>query len=194
MVKERSFNKEIERTVEIGRKNQELWPRVKGWCKHLEIQLMSAGVVAEIYNLPAGTMRITCDHASAGGTASMHLENVATSFIIKNCRDCPFHQVVDIDNIGYAILEEWEKAQAESQQAQEQVVRSLGYSAYLISRRNNCLSPILKTMSLSKRPSFMVFLMVLIIPRKLQLSLLMAISERLAVTVASLTDGCDQAT
>ena len=82
--------------------------------------MLSAGVVAEMYNLPAGRLRITCDHASAGGITSMHLRNVATSFIINNCRSCPFHRVVDIDNIGYAILKEWEEAQAEIRDTRQQ--------------------------------------------------------------------------
>jgi hypothetical protein len=50
-------------------------------------------------------MHITCPHASAGGSMSMHLTQVATTFITANCRDCPHHELVSLDNIGRAILD-----------------------------------------------------------------------------------------
>jgi len=36
----------------------------------------------------------------------MHLNQVATDFITRNCRDCPKHELIDIDNIGRKILDE----------------------------------------------------------------------------------------
>jgi len=57
-------------------------------------------------NLPIGMMSIECEHASAGGSMSITCNQVATDFITRNCRDCPKHELIDIDNIGRKILDE----------------------------------------------------------------------------------------
>jgi hypothetical protein len=66
----------------------------------------SRGLLAEMSNLPIGMMSIECEHASSGGTMSMHLNQVATDFITRNCRNCPKHELIDIDNIGRSILDQ----------------------------------------------------------------------------------------
>jgi hypothetical protein len=80
------MNREIEKSVEVGRKNAALVDKVTNWCRHLELKMESAGLVAEVYGLPVGMMSISCEHASGGGTMSMHLNQVATSFVIENCK------------------------------------------------------------------------------------------------------------
>jgi hypothetical protein len=105
MVRKRSEERRMQEMVELGRKNAQLYPKVKNWCRHLEIKMESYGLLAEAYRLPIGTMSITCEHASAGGSMSMHLNHVATTFITSNCRGCQFHELVSIDNVGRLILE-----------------------------------------------------------------------------------------
>lgn len=105
MAKRRSEDRMIQQTLEIGKRNAQLLPRVRNWCRHLDIKMESSGLVAQIYRVPAGMMSISCPHASAGGSMSMHLNHVATDFITANCRDCPHHELVSIDNIGREILD-----------------------------------------------------------------------------------------
>jgi len=71
----------------------------------------SAGLLAELSGLPVGLMTIGCEHASDGRTMSMHLNQVATSFITANCRNCPHHSPISDDNIGHSILKEYERLQ-----------------------------------------------------------------------------------
>lgn len=104
MAKKRSTEREIQRAIELGQKNAEVLPKVRNWCRHLEIKMESAGLVAQFYQLPVGMMHITCPHASAGGSMSMHLTQVAADFITANCRNCPHHELVSLDNIGRSIL------------------------------------------------------------------------------------------
>jgi len=116
----RSLEHELEEAKKVGRKNKRLWPKVDNWCKHLEIEMTTAGLVAQMSQLPVGSLRIECDHASNGGVESMHLEQVASSFIVRNCRGCPYHEVVNSDNIGEEIIEEYESAQEEEKSEVEE--------------------------------------------------------------------------
>jgi len=112
MAKKRSEERQIQDAVDIGRKNAELMPKVQNWCRHLEIEMESAGLVAQIYQLPVGMMSISCPHASAGGIMSMHLNHVATAFITSNCRGCPHHELVSLNNIGREILDKEDDVKA----------------------------------------------------------------------------------
>lgn len=87
MVKKRSMEREIEKSVEIGRRNAALMGKVQNWCRHLEVRMESAGLVAQLYNLPVGMMSIRCEHATAGGTMSMHLNQVAPPSSSKTVAD-----------------------------------------------------------------------------------------------------------
>lgn len=116
----RSLDQEIEEAREIGRKNKRLWRKVDNWCKHLGIEMTTAGLLAEMSQLPVGSLRIECDHAANGGIESMHLEQVASSFIVRNCRDCPYHEIVSPNNIGEEILDEYERAQESKEKEEEE--------------------------------------------------------------------------
>jgi hypothetical protein len=120
MVKQRSQERERQEAVELGQENARLYPQVQNWCRHLQIRMVAAGLLAERYGLPIGSMEITCEHASAGGVQAMQLRDVATSFIVNNCRGCLFREGIDIDNIGHVILSEWEEVQQRRQAELEQ--------------------------------------------------------------------------
>ena len=104
MVSKRSEERHIQEAMELGQRNAQIYRQVQNWCRHLNIKLESQGLLAQMSNLPIGMMSIECEHASAGGSMSMHLNQVATDFITRNCRDCPKHELIDIDNIGRKIL------------------------------------------------------------------------------------------
>lgn len=113
MAKKRSEERRMQDMVELGQENAQLWPKVQNWCKHLQIKMVSAGLLARAYNLPIGFVEITCEHASAGGIQAMQLREVATYFVLNNCRGCPFHEALDIDNIGQTILKASEEIQTQ---------------------------------------------------------------------------------
>ncbi|HKC62213.1 MAG TPA: hypothetical protein VKB86_01185, partial [Pyrinomonadaceae bacterium] len=127
------MEREIEKSLEIGRKNAALVSKVQNWCRHLELRMESSGLVAELYGLPVGMMSISCEHASAGGTMSMHLNQVAASFIIENCRGCPHHSPISDDNIGWTIIREYERIQAERETAAEENTNSKARLSELVS-------------------------------------------------------------
>jgi uncharacterized protein (DUF924 family) len=112
---------QIQKVVELGRENARLYPKVVNWCRHLQVHMRSSSPVAESYKLPVGLMEIICEHASAGGILAMQLHQVATSFIVNNCQNCPFHEVIDIDNVGYSVLKAWEDAQEQRRARDKQV-------------------------------------------------------------------------
>jgi hypothetical protein len=121
MVKKRSEERRMQEMVELGRENAELYPKVTGWCRHLQVRMVSAGLLAEWYGLPIGSMEITCEYAAAGGIQAMLLREVAAYFIANNCRSCSFHETLDLDNIGHVILREREEIQVQRQAEAEPV-------------------------------------------------------------------------
>ncbi len=118
MARKKQQDWQIERSLELGRKNAALMPKVRRWCGNLNIEMTSAGLLAQMYNLPVGLLRVTCPHGNSF-TESMHLDSVARSFILRNCAACPYHQEVSPDNFGRQVFEEQAKAEAGRQQAQE---------------------------------------------------------------------------
>lgn len=106
MAKENSEQRHIEKSVERGQRNAELLPKVEAWCKHLEVNMVSSGMLAEMYQLPIGRMDITCPHAAGGGIGAHDLHSVAAYFIPQNCRGCPHHEEISADNVGREILAE----------------------------------------------------------------------------------------
>jgi hypothetical protein len=114
MASKKSEDRLIEKSLEIGRKNAELMPKVRRWCKHLDIKMTSAGILAEVYNLPVGSMRVTCPHGTSL-IESMHLSGVARSFILQNCVGCPHHEEISPDNFGREVFNEKAKADAQKE-------------------------------------------------------------------------------
>jgi hypothetical protein len=55
MAKERSEKRRMEKAILQGRENAALWPRIEAWCRHLEIKMLSAGMLAKAYQLARGS-------------------------------------------------------------------------------------------------------------------------------------------
>jgi hypothetical protein len=108
-------DKEIEIALEIGRKNARLLPQVERWCRHIKIEQVTAGLLASVYGLPIGTLRVVCPHGISQ-SESMHLDWEATSFILANCIGCTHHAEVHPDNYGRQVLQEKEEADAKAQE------------------------------------------------------------------------------
>lgn len=111
MTKVGNDDKRLKDAIALGEKNKNLIPRVKNWCNHMEINNVSAGMIAEVYNLPI-SLQISCPHASDGFEA-MNFEWIAGDFILANCRSCEFHQEVHKDNFGKDVINDYLKRQEE---------------------------------------------------------------------------------
>lgn len=109
MAQRRGEDARMKEMVKLGERNAALLPKVRNWCQYINVEMVSYGVLAEVYKLPIGRMAIRCVHASAGGVESMHLDEVASSFIVGNCRNCPNHNPLSLDTIGYSIIEEYSR-------------------------------------------------------------------------------------
>lgn len=92
----------INSTIELGKANKKAIPLVKNWCKHIKIIDKSAGMIAEIYNLPTD-QTICCPHTTNEFTAA-NFNWIATDFIITNCIDCTFHKEVSANNYGRPLI------------------------------------------------------------------------------------------
>lgn len=113
----------MDEMVELGRRNAELWPKVQNWCSHIRIKQETAGLLAEMHQLPIGSMSIHCEHASGFSMQAMQLLEVATDFIVRNCDGCPHHDQTWVDSIGHSILRENRSVLAERQAQQEEQVK-----------------------------------------------------------------------
>lgn len=112
MATQRAERRQYEDAIKIGQANAALIPRLKPWCRHLEVRLMSAGLLAEQTGLPIGSMRVICPHAR-GYTENMDLRQVAAYFVTTNCRGCPHHEEVNTDNAGREMLRHADQIVAE---------------------------------------------------------------------------------
>ena len=107
MTKVGNNDKRFERAVLLGNKNKKLIPRIRNWCKHIQLEDVSGGLVAEMYRLPT-TLQISCPHTNDGGEAA-NLEWMAHDFILNNCRSCKFHDEVCVGNFGGEVIDRYSK-------------------------------------------------------------------------------------
>jgi hypothetical protein len=106
----------------MGQQNQALLPRVRNWCRHLQIADYSGGLVHELYGLPMN-LELSCPHAE-GQYRAMNLEMNARMFIAEKCVDCAFHAEMFPQNFGREVLAQRQQAaQAAALQAEEQAAR-----------------------------------------------------------------------
>src|SRR5690348_8594201 len=90
MVKKGREEKRIAEMEDLGRKNVETLAAARGWCKHLQIEMTSCGLLAQMSGLPIGSHDVTCPHAERG-LGGMNLPMILPEFVIQNCRGCTEH-------------------------------------------------------------------------------------------------------
>ena len=108
----------INSTVELGKANKKAIPLVRNWCKHIKIIDKSAGMIAEMYNLPTN-QTICCPHTTNEFTAA-NFNWIATDFIINNCIDCTFHKEVSANNYGRPLIAKHKAVLIANKQKQEE--------------------------------------------------------------------------
>jgi hypothetical protein len=104
-------------SMEIGRANQRLLPHLKRWCRHIDAEMTSYGMLAQATGLPIGHLKVTCPHGHTL-SESAHLNWEANSFILNNCIGCPHHDEVSPDNYGREVLAERARRELESKEAE----------------------------------------------------------------------------
>ena len=114
----KNHDQEYSRSIEIGQANQRLWPRVKRWCRHINVEMTSSGMLAQAMELPIGHLRVVCPHGHSNMEA-MHLDWVAGVFIRQNCIGCPHHDEISPDNYGREVIAAAEQQESETKAADD---------------------------------------------------------------------------
>ncbi len=141
MAKKKNENRQFDDAIERGQKNAQLAPSVRDWCRHLNIEMTSAGLLAEMTGLPIGSHRVTCPHG-VGLIESQDLASTARGFILKNCATCSHHQEVAPNNFGRQVFE---RKQREDQQKEEAL-------ALAVDQRSRLLEEAQKDLDSSEAP------------------------------------------
>jgi hypothetical protein len=88
------------RTVEDGRRNQEVKILIQNWCGHARIEKFGGtGMIEAATGFPIGHHFMACDHAPAGGSATWYLEDAALEFYDRNCVNCKVRQPLRLPNL-----------------------------------------------------------------------------------------------
>jgi hypothetical protein len=96
MIGERDYLK----TVEVGRRNQEVKVLIQNWCGHAKIEKFGGtGMIEAATGFPIGHHSMTCEHAPAGGSATWYLEDAALEFYDRNCVTCKVRQPLRLPNL-----------------------------------------------------------------------------------------------
>jgi len=118
MTKIDSDQKQLKDTIALGERNKGLIPSVKNSCKHMNIENVSRGLIAEMYNLPI-SLRISCPH-STGGSEAMNFEWIARDFILGYCQSCEFKQEIHPENFGNDVINDHKKQQENLMRVEEE--------------------------------------------------------------------------
>lgn len=96
MIGERDYLK----TVEVGRRNQEVKILIQNWCGHARIEKFGGtGMIEAATGFPIGHHSMACDHAPAGGSATWYLGDAAMEFYDRNCVTCTVRQPLRLPNL-----------------------------------------------------------------------------------------------
>jgi hypothetical protein len=88
------------RTVEVGRRNQEVKVLIHNWCRHARIEKFGGtGMIEAATGFPIGHHSMACDHAPAGGSATWRLEDSALEFYDRHCVGCNVRHPLRLPNL-----------------------------------------------------------------------------------------------
>jgi hypothetical protein len=107
MVKKRREQARIGEMHDLGQRNVETLRSARGWCKHLNVEMTSYGLLAEMSGLPIGSHDVTCPHAEHG-LGGMNLPMILPEFVIQNCRGCASHIPNGDTEWGDRVIAEYE--------------------------------------------------------------------------------------
>jgi hypothetical protein len=117
-------DRDIQRAIEAGERNQKAFELVRNWCAHVRIEKFGGtGMVEQMTGLPIGNHGLKCDHATAGGMYTWDLRDAAIDFYDRNCVDCKKRKPVNVPNLLLFVKERDAQRAAEAQKAEAERAR-----------------------------------------------------------------------
>ena len=108
-------NRDFQRAVEDGRRNQEVKVLIQNWCGYARIEKFGGtGMIEKMTGFPIGNHSMGCDHAPPARMATWLLEDAALDFYDHNCVGCKLRHPLRLPNLVQVVLErdrkkaEWE--------------------------------------------------------------------------------------
>lgn len=93
-------DRDIERAIRDGERNQDAKRLIQNWCRHARVQKFGGTGLIEIQTgLPIGHHAMVCDYAPASGMATWLLEESALHFHDTHCVSCPHRVPVALPNL-----------------------------------------------------------------------------------------------
>jgi DNA-binding phage protein len=98
------MDRDIQKAIEDGQRNQEAKQLIHNWCRHARVEKFGGtGIIEMQTGLPIGHHAMVCDFAPASGMATYHLEEAALYFHDAYCKTCEKRQPVALPNISTLI-------------------------------------------------------------------------------------------
>lgn len=117
-----SRDRDIERTIRDGERNQDAKHLIHNWCRQARVQKFGGtGLIEMQTGLPIGHHAMVCDFAPASGMATWLLEESALRFHDANCVSCPHRVPVALPNLAMLVAQrdaDHQDAQTRAQEAQ----------------------------------------------------------------------------
>ncbi|WP_454740221.1 hypothetical protein [Cupriavidus necator] len=114
------------RTMDVGRRNQEVKVLIQNWCGYARIEKFGGtGMIEAATGFPIGHHSMACDHAPAGGSATWHLEDAALEFYDRNCATCKVRQPLRLPNLVELVRsrDQWSAAKIADQEREAKKLR-----------------------------------------------------------------------
>lgn len=112
-------DRDIEKAIEAGKKNQRAKELVENWCSHARVvKFGGTGLIEAQTGLPIGHHSIECNHAEAPGVATWLIADAALDFHDRNCVGCTHRAPVRLPNLTQLLKardERRERRQVEEQ-------------------------------------------------------------------------------
>lgn len=115
-----SRDRDIERTIRDGERNQDVKRLIHNWCLHARVEKFGGtGLIAMETGLPIGHHAMVCDFASTSGMATWLLEESAVHFHDANCVSCPHRVPNAFPNLAMLVAQRYADRQDAQTRAQE---------------------------------------------------------------------------
>ena len=98
-------HREWNRAYELGEQNVQHIQYARAWCKHLKVEMVSKGMLADVSGLPIGSHRLSCKHAE-GMPESMNLPWILPQFLLNHCDGCPHHDANGDPTWGRTVIQQ----------------------------------------------------------------------------------------
>lgn len=101
-----SRDRDIERAIWQGERNQDAKRLIQNWCRHARVEKFGGtGLIEMQTGLPIGHHAMVCDYAPASGIATWLLEESALRFHDAHCVSCPHRVPVALPNLTMLVAQ-----------------------------------------------------------------------------------------